>query len=109
MRAHEQAIRRHNVVLFMRPDCQFCDVAERTLGVALAQVAQSPGCNRPTAAIVSLDSEQDRIAMMERTGSQTLPAVFVDREFVGGAQETVALARSGVLVARLRALVGCGS
>lgn len=82
----------------------------------LAVVSRTPGCGaaaaRAHAAVVTLRDgtagADARTALTRMTGSKTLPAVFVDGKYIGGATDTVRLARAGGLAAAFRAIAGCG-
>ena len=80
------------VVVFSAPDCPYCDEAKAALheaGVAFTEVAAS---------------DWQRAQLTKRTGSRTVPQVFVGGEFVGGCHDgglggTVPLLRMGLLQA----------
>jgi cysteine synthase A len=98
--------REQPVVLFALEWCEFC-WSVRKLFAKLGVPYRS----------VDLDSTQYqrddlggkiRAVLAARTGARTIPQVFVGGEWVGGCSETLELARSGQLQARLKALdVGC--
>ena len=78
------------VVVFTSSDCPYCDEAKAALheaGVAFTEVAAS---------------DWQRAQLTKRTGSRTVPQVFVGGEFVGGCHDgglggTVPLLRMGLL------------
>lgn len=80
------------VVVFTSSDCPYCDEAKAALheaGVAFTEVAAS---------------DWQRAQLTKRTGSRTVPQVFVGGEFVGGCHDgglggTVPLLRMGLLQA----------
>ena len=80
------------VVVFSAPDCPYCDEAKAALheaGVAFTEGAAS---------------DWQRAQLTKRTGSRTVPQVFVGGEFVGGCNDgglggTVPLLRVGLLQA----------
>ena len=78
------------VVVFTSSDCPYCDEAKAALheaGVAFTEVAAS---------------DWQRAQLTKRTGSRTVPQVFVGGEFVGGCHDgglggTIPLLRMGLL------------
>ena len=56
--------------------------------------------------VVELDEREDGPEIQEYmgllTGGRTVPRVFIDKEFIGGADELTALDQSGKLAALLR-------
>ncbi len=87
------------VVVFSAPDCPYCDeakIALRGAGVAFTEVAAS---------------DWQRAQLTKRTGSRTVPQVFVGGEFVGGCHDgglggTVPLLRMGLLQAMAERAAG---
>ena len=87
------------VVVFSAPDCPYCDEAKAALheaGVAFTEVAAS---------------DWQRAQLTKRTGSRTVPQVFVGGEFAGGCHDgglggTVPLLRMGLLQAMAERAAG---
>ena len=87
------------VVVFSAPDCPYCDEAKAALheaGVAFTEVAAS---------------DWQRAQLTKRTGSRTVPQVFVGGEFVGGCHDgglggTIPLLRMGLLQAMAERAAG---
>jgi peptide-methionine (S)-S-oxide reductase len=92
----------HDVVIFSKTFCPYCRAAKAAIADAGGKVA---GFASPI--IVELDTHEDGAAIQRslraRTGRATVPNVFVGGSSIGGGDETVALARQGVLSQMIRA------
>lgn len=82
------------------------------LRTEIARVAGT-GCAAPRAEVIELDdgdvAREVQLVLAERTGAATVPRVFVGGGCVGGAEETVAYARSGGLRIALMDVAGCAA
>lgn len=92
----ENAIVNHPVVVFSKTYCPFCKKAKAALKEAGEKVDGFPG-----AFVIELDIRDDGPAIQAylatKTGRTSVPNVFIGGKTVGGGDETVALASSGVL------------
>jgi len=93
----DQAIQRNKVMVFSKTYCPYCHKAKRALSSVL-----------PTEKIVvmELDERADggdiQDYLGELTGGRSVPRVFIDGDFIGGGDDTDALARSGKLQIMLK-------
>jgi cysteine synthase A len=100
------ADREQPVVLFALEWCEFC-WSVRKLFARLGVPYRSVDLDS-TAYQAGDRGGQIRAVLAARTGAKTIPQVFVGGEWIGGCSETLDLARTGALQARLRGLgVAC--
>jgi glutaredoxin 3 len=89
-RAVEEALRSERVVVFSKSYCPYSHRAKDTLAKHRIKIHA-----------VELDKRADggeiQDALEEMTGARTVPRVFIDGKFVGGATETGELDASGRL------------
>ena len=81
------------VVVYTTAWCGYCFRAKRLLkqrGIAFEEI--------------DLSSDREKLAQLKLTNAwRTVPQIFVDGEFIGGADELYAIDRSGELARRLAA------
>lgn len=82
----------HKIVVFSKSYCPYCTKAKQALHklIDAAKIFVLEIEDRP-----DMNSLQNELA--SRTGGRSVPRVFVDGEFIGGGDETAALAASGEL------------
>lgn len=98
------ALGSHKVVIFSKQSCGYCDAAKRIFRQESLRLS-NVGCNAPSPEVIELDdgsmdpriAREIQIALGRMTGGNTVPRVFVEGEFVGGATETMRYAKSGGL------------
>jgi glutaredoxin 3 len=81
----------HHIVIYSSPFCGYCSAAKRLLsskGVTFTEID------------VLMDSAR-RAEMIERSGRQTVPQIFIDDKHVGGYDDLNALESRGELDALL--------
>ncbi len=104
----ENAIATHPVVVFSKTYCPYCKKAKAALKEAGAKVDGYPG-----AFVIELDIREDGPAIQaylaQKTGRTSVPNVFIGGKTVGGGDDTVALAKSGVLPQMIAAALHHGS
>ncbi|CAN8075747.1 unnamed protein product [Agarophyton chilense] len=111
----EKTILGNNVVIFSKRNCGYCDAAKRALSTATRRLVKE-GCDVPKAAVIELDdgSVSPEIAreiqsiLMKMTGASTVPRVFLNQTFLGGASETLQYAQGGGLHFALMKAGKCG-
>lgn len=103
----EHAISTHPVVVFSKTYCPYCKKAKAALKEAGAKVEGYPG-----AFVIELDIRDDGPAIQaylaSKTGRRSVPNVFIGGKTIGGGDETVALASSGVLPQMIAAAIHQG-
>lgn len=80
------------VTLYLTPTCPYCHRAKQLLthkGVMFDAIDLS---QQPAAV---------RTELMQRTGSRTVPQIFIDGQFIGGCDDLYTLERQGKLDALL--------
>ncbi len=82
-----------SVVIYTTRTCPFCVRAKQLLGNKLIAFEEIDVGNAP----------EQRAALTARTGSRTVPQVFINDAFIGGCDELFALDRSGELDRLLQA------
>jgi glutaredoxin len=76
-----------NVVLYSKKGCKYCDLAKKLLKK-----------KRIPYEIVELTNNQDLIIkLVNQTGQNTVPYVFINDEFIGGYQSLAELDKNGKL------------
>ena len=97
-----EKISEHKVLMFSKTTCPFCFNAKEALDKELA--AESKGDDGETTRnyeVVELDLVENGPAIQDAleivTGGRTVPRVFVNGEFIGGGDDTVAKQASGEL------------
>ena len=92
----DKAIAANPVMVFSKSYCPFCAKAKRALESVLP-------CEKIV--VMELESRPDcadiQDYLMSITGGRSVPRVFVAGKFIGGGDDTDALARSGQLKAML--------
>ncbi len=92
----DKAIAANPVMVFSKSYCPYCVKAKRALESVLP---------REKISVMELESRPDcadiQDYLMSITGGRSVPRVFVAGNFIGGGDDTVALARSGKLKAML--------
>jgi len=92
----DNAIRTNPVMVFSKSYCPFCVKAKRALESVLP---------REKITVMELESRSDcadiQDYLMSITGGRSVPRVFIAGKFIGGGDDTEALARSGKLKAML--------
>lgn len=76
------------VVIYTTPTCPYCIRAKMLLdskGVAYENID------------LSKEAPEVRTALTERTGSRTVPQIFINEQFVGGCDDIHTLERQGKL------------
>lgn len=93
----DQAIKGNRVMVFSKSYCPYCAKAKRAIAGVLPtekftvmEIENDPECNAIQDYLLSI------------TGGRSVPRVFVDGVFIGGGDDTDALARSGKLEVMLR-------
>ncbi|PRW59393.1 CPYC type [Chlorella sorokiniana] len=93
----DSAISGNKVVIFSKTYCPYCVKGKRALEKFLP---------KSKITVVELDGRGDGSAiqdyLMELTGGRSVPRVFIDGQFIGGGDDTDALARNGKLEIMLR-------
>ena len=88
----DQAIASNKVMVFSKSYCPYCTKAKRALSSVLSA---------DKFVVMELDERSDGAPIQEYllalTGGRSVPRVFIDGEFIGGGDDTDALARSGKL------------
>lgn len=88
----DRAIAENAVMVFSKSYCPFCTKAKRALDTVLPKGKYT---------VMELDTRSDCGAiqdyLLDITGGRSVPRVFVAGKFIGGGDETDALARSGQL------------
>lgn len=100
-------VEKNEVVVFSKRTCGYCHVVKRLLTNETQRLKQMDGCsNIPQVKVVELDDDSNaeddevmfvRDALIRRTGLNTVPQVFINSKFVGGADDTAQMARIGGL------------
>ncbi|KAL3315043.1 hypothetical protein Ciccas_006325 [Cichlidogyrus casuarinus] len=92
------AINSAKVVLFTKPGCPYCSMAENVIkkypvqgGVKVVDISSVQNCSQI----------QDELGKM--TGARTVPRVFINGSFVGGGTDVESLHKTGKLQAMLDA------
>lgn len=79
----------------------------------VSSVQSEEGCENlwesANPAVVTLTDERTTSQLRRLTNSATFPAVFVDQTYVGGATDTVTLARNGALALMFRQIADCAT
>ena len=92
----EKVVSEHKVAVFSKTTCGYCESVKRLFG----ELGVEPH-------YVELNQRSDEVllkqVLVERTGSRSVPRVFIGGQFIGGCDETRALHRQGGLVERLKA------
>ncbi|KAF0696879.1 Aste57867_12398 [Aphanomyces stellatus] len=92
----ESKINAHKIVVFSKTWCPYCTLAKKVLTSVGAKFE-----------VVDLDELPNGDAIMEaleaKTGRDTVPNVFVDKESIGGGSDVEALHKQGKLVPLLQA------
>ncbi|PSC75401.1 CPYC type [Micractinium conductrix] len=95
----DQAIAGNKVCVFSKTYCPYCTKAKRALQRFLKNFF-----------VMELDSRNDgndiQNYLAELTGGRSVPRVFVNGKFIGGGDDTEALARNGKLEVMLK---DCGA
>jgi glutaredoxin 3 len=93
----DAAITKNRVMVFSKSYCPYCTKAKRALAtvlpkdkVSVLEIENDPDCNEI----------QDYL--LDITGGRSVPRVFIDGTFIGGGDDTEALARSGKLEVMLK-------
>lgn len=88
----DRAIAENAVMVFSKSYCPFCTKAKRALDSVMPKEKYT---------VMELDKRSDCAAiqdyLLDITGGRSVPRVFVAGKFIGGGDETDALARSGQL------------
>lgn len=103
------AIRDHAIVVFSKRTCGYCDAVKHVLKMETRQALSRDECVVPNVKVIELDEGTAHVqrALFERTGYRTVPQVFIDRAFVGGADDTARLSRLGALRLALMRAARC--
>lgn len=97
-------LEQNKVVIFSKKSCGYCTAAKRTLAQESHRLTRD-GCNLPAPVVVELDdgtvaphvaSEVQQV-LRDMTGASTVPRVFIEGVFVGGAEDLVRYAQTGGL------------
>ena len=91
----DKTLSSHKLTVFSKSTCPFCDRVKRFLGGLGAKPYAVELNRRDDGSII-----QDELA--RRTGSHTVPSVFIGTEYIGGCDTTVAMQNDGTLVRKLR-------
>jgi glutaredoxin 3 len=93
----DQLIKGNRVMVFSKSYCPYCTKAKRALTTVLPK-------DKFTVLEIENDAECNEIQdyMLSLTGGRSVPRVFVDGVFIGGGDDTDALARSGKLEVMLK-------
>lgn len=94
----------HLSKIFSKRSCGYCDAAKRALRVEAKRLGQA-GCSVPKPTVVELDdgslppevAREVQSILLKMTGESTVPRVFLNQSFVGGATETIKYAQEGGL------------
>ncbi|EFN57573.1 hypothetical protein CHLNCDRAFT_143229 [Chlorella variabilis] len=93
----DSTINGNKVVVFSKTYCPYCTKAKRAL-------QQFLDASKMT--VIELDARSDGSAVQDYlaqlTGGRSVPRVFIEGQFIGGGDDTEALARSGKLEVMLR-------
>lgn len=86
----EAAVAKDKVVLFSKPDCPFCKATKELLTEKGVEFTAIEVTTRD-------DAENFQVAMGQKSGQRTFPNVYINGEFVGGADATKEANESGKL------------
>ncbi|KAI3438846.1 hypothetical protein D9Q98_001263 [Chlorella vulgaris] len=93
----DQTIRGNKVVVFSKTYCPYCTKAKRALQKYIDQSKMT---------VIELENRSDGDSVQdylkELTGGRSVPRVFIGGEFIGGGDDTEAMARNGKLEIMLR-------
>lgn len=91
----DETISSHPLTVFSKTTCPYCDRVKRVLGNLGAKPFAVELNQRADGQVI-----QDELA--RRTGSRTVPKVFVGKECIGGCDATIAMQQQGTLVEKLK-------
>ncbi|XP_065189577.1 glutaredoxin-like [Sycon ciliatum] len=95
VKAVDEAITSHSLTVFSKTTCPYCVRAKQLL----REVGAKPF-------VMELDTRSDGYVIQDelqrRTGSRSVPKVFVREKCIGGCDDTVSLHRQGRLVSMLK-------
>lgn len=99
-----RTLQQNKVVIFSKTRCGYCTAAKRTLAQESRRLLRD-GCSLPAPAVVELDdgsvaphvATEVQNVLRSMTGAHTVPRVFIEGVFVGGAEEVVQYAQTGGL------------
>lgn len=112
----KQTVEQHAVVVFSKRTCGYCDAVKSVLARETRLLKARDGClDVPQVAVIELDElfprpqnmTQVQQALANRTGIRTVPQVFINQRFVGGAEDTARLASTGGLRVALMDVSKC--
>lgn len=88
--------------MFSKRSCGYCDVVKHLLQQEVHRLSRDVSCEVSDVRIVELDGSDESImhkqfALKRFTGVNTVPQVFINSRFVGGADDTTRMARAGSL------------
>jgi len=87
-------LRSSQLVIFSKTTCGYCTRAKE----AIRKLNISP-------LVIELDHHNNGIELQEvlykRTGSKTVPSVWINKEFIGGCTETLELIQNGMFLKKL--------
>lgn len=101
--------------VFSKQSCGYCDAVKHILQVESKKVLNNHDCTVPQIKVIELDDRRKdehvqrnlQIALYNRTGCNTVPQVFINQAFVGGADHTVRLSKIGALRVALMQAARC--
>lgn len=98
----------HQVVIFSKRTCGYCDAVKHLMAREMRQLRSGHQCDVADVKVIELDDEADlQRGLYRRTGVPTVPQVFVNKAFVGGASDTSKMANSGALRMALMTAAHC--
>lgn len=101
-----------NEQVFSKRTCGYCDAVKNLLRREVDRLSREVSCNVSDLQIVELDGSdasviQQQYALQRYTGINTVPQVFINTRFVGGADDTARMARAGALRLALMEAARC--
>lgn len=103
-----ETLNKNEVVIFSKKTCGYCDAVKQVMNQETKKLQKFDMCTVSNVAIVELDGDGDmQNALYKLTGVATVPQVFVNNQFLGGAVDTAKLANVGQLRLALIDAAGC--